>query len=205
MCLIVNCGIGNIASVLNMVAKVGGSPSVSDSANDLINAKRIIIPGVGSFDHGIMNLKNFGYFSAIQDAASKGIPILGICLGMQMLCKSSEEGVCLGLGLIDADCKKLSFDKSSSALRVPHVGWNDINVVKDNELIPSNSTELRYYFTHSYHVLCHNDSDVIATFDYGTPYVAAFGQGNVFGVQFHPEKSHRFGMALIKNFLSIIC
>lgn len=205
MTIIVNYGVGNIASVLNMVAKVGGKARVSSDPRDLLNAARLIIPGVGSFDHGMNQLKTLGHFSTIQEAASKGIPILGICLGMQLLCSRSDEGVQGGLGLIDAECRKFSFDSGSPELRVPHVGWNNVTVAKGNPLISAAERELRYYFTHSFHVACKNDSDILATFEYGSRYVAAFGRDNVFGVQFHPEKSHRFGMALIKNFLSIEC
>jgi glutamine amidotransferase len=205
MNIIINYEVGNIASVLNMVNKVGEKAIVSSAPSDLINATRIIIPGVGAFDHGVNKLNDLGYFSAIQEVASRGVPILGICLGMQLLCKRSDEGLNGGLGLIDADCKKITFDSNLPILRVPHVGWNNINIKKNSQLIPVTNSELRYYFTHSYHVVCHKNSDVLATFNYGLEYVAVLGSGNVFGVQFHPEKSHKFGMALIKNFLTIRC
>jgi glutamine amidotransferase len=202
MNLVINYGVGNIASVLNMVAKVGDKAVVSSNPRDLQHATRLIIPGVGSFDHGINQLKVMGLFSAIQEAALNGTPILGVCLGMQLLCSRSEEGFEAGLGIVDAECKKLIPEQG---LPVPHVGWNTLNVEKENPLISFSERDLRYYFTHSFHVVCTNANDVIATFNYGSRYVAAYGRGNIFGVQFHPEKSHKFGMKLIKNFLSIKC
>jgi glutamine amidotransferase len=205
MTTIVDYGVGNIASVLNMIVKAGGKAKVSSDPRELASATRLIIPGVGSFDHGVSQLKTLGHFFALQEAALKGIPILGICLGMQLLCNRSEEGIQSGLGLIDAECKKLSFGNDLPKLRIPHVGWSNVTVVKESALISIAERDLRFYFTHSFHVVCVKDSDVLATFEYGSDYVAAISRDNVFGVQFHPEKSHRFGMTLIKNFLSIEC
>ena len=203
MNIIVNYGVGNIASVMNMIVRAGGKAEVSSDPRALASATRLIIPGVGSFDHGVMQLKKFGHFLLIQEAAMKGIPILGICLGMQLLCNRSEEGTQSGLSLIDAECKKFSFGNDFPNLRSPHVGWNNVRIVKDNLLIPLSRFDSRYYFTHSFHVECAREDNIIAKFEYGSQYVAAISRANVFGVQFHPEKSHRFGMALFKNFLSI--
>ncbi len=200
MITIVDYGLGNIASILNMIRKVGGKARVSSDANNLLTASKLIIPGVGSFDHGAKQLEKMGLFSAIQEIALKETPILGICLGMQLLANRSEEGKMKGLGLIDADFKRFSFPDNSTN-RIPHVGWNHVTPLKDNLLIPNDNSEQRFYFTHSYHAVCKNDSDVLATTEYGYSFTTAYFRNNIFGVQFHPEKSHRFGMSLMKRFL----
>lgn len=189
--------------MMNMIVRAGGKAKVSSDPRELATATRLIIPGVGSFDHGVMQLKKLGYFGAIQETALRGIPLLGICLGMQLLCNRSEEGIQSGLSLIDAECKKFSFGNDFPNLRSPHVGWNNVKVVKESQLSSLSEFNSRYYFTHSYHVECAKENDILGKFEYGGQYVAAISHDNVFGVQFHPEKSHRFGMALFKNFLSI--
>jgi glutamine amidotransferase len=202
MIVIVDYGLGNLASVMNMVNKAGGKAKISNKSNDILDASRLILPGVGAFDYGVSQLQSLGLFVQIQNLASKGVPILGICLGMQLLANRSEEGSLKGLALIDAYFKRFSFE-STTSLNIPHVGWNQTNVVKTNPLIPRDGTEQRFYFTHSYHAVCSKDTDILATTDYGYTFPSAYCRDNVFGVQFHPEKSHRFGMALIKSFLHI--
>lgn len=202
MIIIIDYGLGNLASVLNMVDRVGGKAKTSNKVSEILMASRLILPGIGSFDHGVAQLHSFGLFVPIQELASKGVPILGICLGMQLLSNRSEEGRLKGLALIDAHFKRFSFENTTS-LNIPHVGWNRANVVKNNSLIPNDGTEQRFYFTHSYHAVCSEETDVLAITDYGYPFPSVYCRGNVFGVQFHPEKSHRFGMALIKRFLQI--
>ncbi len=200
--VIVDCGLGNIASVLNMVRKESGHAKTSSCADDILSASKLILPGVGAFDYGIKQLRKLGLFTAIQHQADSGVPLLGICLGMQLLGNRSEEGEMDGLGLIQADFKRFSFD-GVPPLRIPHVGWNQVDVVKKNPLIPSDGSEQRFYFTHSYHAVCANEGDMLATTEYGYAFAAAYSRESVYGVQFHPEKSHRFGMALIKNFLDL--
>lgn len=200
--LVVDYGMGNIASVANMVRKLGGSAEVSGQMERILAASKLILPGVGAFDHGVNQLHVLGIFSVIQEMASRGVPILGICLGMQLLSNRSEEGRLNGLALIDAEFKRFSFE-INSLFRVPHVGWNHVRVVKENPLIPKDGSEQRFYFTHSYHAVCANEGDVLATTEYGYSFASAYCRDNVFGVQFHPEKSHRFGMELIKNFLEL--
>jgi glutamine amidotransferase len=121
---------------------------------------------------------------------------------MQLLASGSEEGNLAGFGLVDATVRRFSFP-AESPLRVPHVGWNSVRVQRENALIPASGDEQRFYFTHTYHAVCANETDVVATADYGYPFAAAYAHGNVYGVQFHPEKSHRFGMAVIRNFLTL--
>jgi glutamine amidotransferase len=203
MLVIINYGLGNLASVLNMVRKVGGNGKISSDRNELLHASKLILPGVGSFDYGVNHLHSQGFFSIIQEMASKGIPILGICLGMQLLGNRSEEGRLDALGLIDAEFRRFSFENNSQKLQIPHVGWNYVSVVKENLLIPNSGSEQRFYFTHSYHAVCAKEADVLATTTYGYTFTSAYSRDNIFGVQFHPEKSHRFGMALIKNFLKL--
>ena len=200
--IIVDSGLGNIASVLNMVRRGGGRAKTSGQPDDILAASKVILPGVGAFDHGIDQLQKLGLFAAIQDWAAGGAPLLGICLGMQLLGNGSEEGKRDGLGLIQADFKRFSFEGGGS-LPIPHVGWNEVSCAKKNPLISNDGGEQRFYFTHSYHAVCDNEEDVLARTEYGGEFTAAYSRESIYGVQFHPEKSHRFGMALIKNFLDL--
>jgi imidazole glycerol-phosphate synthase subunit HisH len=200
--VIVDYGSGNPASVLNMVRKVGGTATVSSDPAVIAGATKLILPGVGAFDHGVNRMHELGLFDPFKTKASTGIPVLGICVGAQLLGTGSEEGKLEGLGLVDVEMKKF-VAPAGSDLRVPHVGWNTVNIARPNALIPPSADEQRFYFTHSYHPVCANEADVLAMADYGYRFAAAFGRGNVYGVQFHPEKSHRFGMALIRNFLGL--
>jgi glutamine amidotransferase len=200
MVVIINYGLGNVASIANIIKKVGGTSEISDHPDAVRKAKSLIIPGVGSFDHGISELHRRGLFSAIQDAAQNDIPILGICLGMQLLGNNSEEGKFKGLSLIDADFVKFKFEDKSQ-LRIPHVGWNNVTTLLDNPLIPLDNEERRFYFTHSYHAVCNKPSEGMLSTNYGYSFTSAFSSGRIFGVQFHPEKSHRFGIDLIRRFI----
>ncbi len=199
--LVVDYGSGNIASVLNMIRRQGGTAIASRNPDAIRGAGKLILPGVGAFNHGMSQLHELGLVEPIRESVTAGAIILGICLGMQLLGNRSEEGDTAGLRLIDADFKHFSFEDSES-LPVPHVGWNRIRVAKPNPIIAGDG-EQRFYFTHSYYAVCARDEDVLATTEYGYPFVAAFSRDNVFGVQFHPEKSHRFGMAVMRNFLSL--
>jgi imidazole glycerol-phosphate synthase subunit HisH len=198
---IIDCGIGNIASVLNMVRKAGGSARISGARADVETASKLILPGVGAFDHGVRKLRELELFEAIKTRATAGIPLLGICLGMQLLAKKSDEGELEGFGLINAHIKRFSFPAASQH-RVPHVGWNLVRVVKPNPLIDS-TLEQRFYFTHSYHAVCTVEREILALTDYGGAFVSAFSRDHIYGVQFHPEKSHRFGLTMIKRFVEL--
>jgi glutamine amidotransferase len=197
--LIVDYQAGNIASVLNMIRKAGGDAVVSGRPEDVERASKLVLPGVGSFDYGMTHLHAKALPQAIKARVAAGVPLLGICLGMQLLGTQSEEGVLPGLGLIDAAFRRFS----NAGLRVPHVGWNTVQVVKENPLMDKAGEECRYYFVHSYYARCQDHGDVLATTDYGAPFVSAYSRANVFGVQFHPEKSHRFGLDLMKRFLGV--
>jgi glutamine amidotransferase len=197
-------GISNLASVCNMIRKCGGVPNIISAPEDLNPRSKIVLAGVGSFDAGVKVLQKDGWAESLtQSAREGGAPILGICLGMQLMCRSSEEGELPGLGWFDADVKLIKLQEETN-LKVPHMGWNTIDIKKPNALIDAEG-EQRFYFVHSYHVVCNDPSDVIATTHHGYEITAAFGNVNIYGVQFHPEKSHRFGMDLIKRFLELPC
>lgn len=201
--LVPDFGVGNLPSIVRMVEKIGSSCSVSHDPEELLGADKIIFAGVGAFDHGMKALNARGWRETLEIAAlDRKVPLIGICLGMQILCKTSEEGQLPGLGWIDADVRRFREDRPGG-LRVPHMGWNTLRVFRENPLIPLGDEEQRFYFVHSYQVVCHKREDVIAMSDYGGEFVAAFQRDNIFGVQFHPEKSHRFGMALLKRFLEL--
>lgn len=196
---IADYGMGNIGSIVNMVRKAGGSPQVSNDPVQLAQAERIILPGVGAFDQGMKALTNSGIKDAIMVAAANQCSILGICLGMQLMMDASEEGGSLGLGLVPGKVHR--FPKNE-ALKVPHMGWNIANPVKDSLLFSMGANEVeRFYFVHSYFAQCADKSDVAATSHYGFDFASAFSRNNIYGVQFHPEKSHRFGLELFKRFL----
>jgi imidazole glycerol-phosphate synthase subunit HisH len=200
---IIDSGLGNIASVANIVRKIGGNPIISRDRKTILSASKLILPGVGAFDHGIEQLHRLDFFSPIKDCCGNGTPLLGICLGMQLLANKSEEGSAQGLGLVDAEFKKFSFDPQLP-LRVPHVGWNKVNIVKSNPLFSNDElNDRRFYFTHSYHAVCNDKESILATTSYGIDFTSIYYKDNVYGVQFHPEKSHKFGMAMMKKFLEI--
>lgn len=202
--VIVDYGMGNLASIQNMIKKVGGEAVVSSNPEELLNASALIFPGVGAFDNAITKLEESGLKDSILNFVESGRPFLGICLGMQLLLDGSEEGELKGLGLIKGKAKKFSFD--DPGLKVPHMGWNKVTPKNGAEktLYKGLEEENRFYFVHSFHVECEEPADVFATADYGIEFVCSVNRGNVYGAQFHPEKSHKFGMKFFENFLSTI-
>ena len=196
---------GNFASVVNIISKAGGTATLIDDPRRLGDFDRVIIAGVGAFDFGMSCLQQGGWVAPLDRLARGGrLPIHGICIGMQLLCRRSDEGVLPGLGWIPADVLRITV-QPGSGLKVPHMGWNTVNVERPNPIMPMGGEEQRYYFVHSFHAVCDEPSDVIATAMHGRPLTAALGRGNVMGVQFHPEKSHRFGLALMRRFLEWSC
>lgn len=201
---IIDYGAGNIASVANMIDYVGGAAEVVSSPDKLNSGTKILLPGVGAFDYGMSCLEDGGWLPALEDCVQiKRTPTMGICLGMQLMCKSSEEGKRHGLGWIDASALRFTFP-AGSGLKVPHMGWNRVMVSGGNEpLFRESESEKRFYFVHSYYVNCANDDDVILTCHHGHDFVAGFHRDNLWGLQFHPEKSHKFGMEVFRRFLEV--
>lgn len=203
---IVDYGIGNLYSIKNMLTFIGVQSFIVDSPLTLCtnNLDKLILPGVGSFDAGMNGLLEKNWIEKLNELVlDRKIPILGICLGMQLMCNKSEEGVLQGLGWFDASVVKITAENDGK-LKVPHMGWNSVNVVKDNTILQTNDSELsEYYFVHSYHVSCKHYEDVLANTFYGTYLTAAISKNNIYGVQFHPEKSHKYGMSVLKNFASL--
>lgn len=198
MIVVIDYGMGNLGSIANMIKKVGHKCIITSDLDVIKNATKLILPGVGSFDNGIRNLAEFGMIEVLnQKVLVEKIPILGICLGMQLMTKSSEEGTLAGLGWINAQTKKFVSD----SLKIPHMGWNIIKHEKESKLFNELNTEKRFYFVHSYCVSCNQKLDILTNTNYIQDFVSSFEKENIIGVQFHPEKSHKFGMNLIKNFV----
>ena len=198
---IINYGVSNLGSIQNMLKKIGIKAQIVSNKDEIINAKKLILPGVGSFDNGVTSLQKNNLFEAIITAANNDIPILGICLGMQLLGNSSEEGSLQGLGLIPGRTIKFSFRNND--LKIPHMGWNQIDPKKTNILIKNLDEESRFYFVHSYHFKPENEKYTLATTDYGINFNSIIYNNKIFGTQFHPEKSHKFGLKLLGNFANI--
>lgn len=201
--VVIDYQLGNINSIINMLKKIGIDAIHSASVDVIQKADKLILPGVGAFDHGMKSLQESGLIQILNDEVLvKKKPILGICLGMQLLLNESEEGILKGLGWIDGKSTRFAFEKEHHHLRVPHMGWN---VVKFSEDVPFMKKDLdeekRYYFVHSYHAVCQNKNDVIGTSFHGYEFPAIIGRGNILGAQFHPEKSHQYGMQFLKNFI----
>ncbi len=199
---IIDYGVGNIGSICNIIRFVGGNAKVISSADQVSDATTIIFPGVGVFDHAMKELKKGEWVEAIhQYATVDKKPFLGICLGMQLLTRGSQEGVEKGLGIIEADTIGFLPEKMAERQCIPHMGWDAVNIQKDSIFFNSNDMEERFYFAHSYHVVCDNQKDVLTTTNYGYEFVSSFQKDNIVGVQFHPEKSHRFGQNFFKYFI----
>ena len=199
MITIVDYNMGNLGSISNMLKKIGAHAEITADAEKIASASKLILPGVGAFDAGMDNLARSGLLPVLhQRVLQAGVPTLGICLGMQLMTRSSDEGARPGLGWVDAEA--LRFRPTDAALKVPHMGWNRAMPVRSAPLTDGLPDEPRFYFVHSYYVQCHNADDVLLTTPYGGEFHSAFQHGNVCGVQFHPEKSHKFGMALLRNF-----
>jgi glutamine amidotransferase len=185
-----------------MLTYLGIESRISDDYTEIAAADRLVLPGVGHFQHGMEQLRQMGLIEVLNKVVLEDKkPILGICLGMQLLTQFSEEGNVEGLGFIDAQTKKFNLDDPK--LKIPHMGWNTVKFNKESELTTEIRSNPRYYFVHSYYVECNDKNDVLCTTQYGQEFVSGFQNDNIFGLQFHPEKSHKFGMELLVNFCNI--
>ena len=204
MIIIVDYKMGNLGSILNMLKKIGAPAMASSLPEDILQADKLILPGVGAFDNGMTNLKESGLLSVLNEKVlAKKTPILGICLGMQLLTRRSAEGGLEGLGWIEADTVRFRFGKEESTLKVPHMGWNTVRFKPGSILSSGLENEARFYFVHSFHVVCDREENVAGKTFYGYEFSSAIQNGNIMGVQFHPEKSHKYGLRLLKNFVEM--
>lgn len=200
MLAIVDVGLGNVASVLNMLDRLGYSAELRMTPDRLGEDDRFILPGVGAYDEGIRRLRESGWYAFLRSLPGT-THVLGICLGMQLLGTSSEEGHLEGLARVPARFERFNV----APLRVPHMGWNLVQSVAEDPLFDPALPELRYYFTHSFRAVCDDPSIEIGRTRYGIDFTSAYRRGNTRGVQFHPEKSHRFGMSLLSRWAELKC
>lgn len=202
MIVIVDYGMGNIGSVLNMLKKVRAQARISTRPEDILAADKLILPGIGAFNTGMQHLQNSGTLEVLNEKVlNQRTPTLGICLGMQLMMHSSDEGNMPGLGWIEGKTVRFRFDGDGSRLKIPHMGWNTVAIRDYSSLFKGlEGDEARFYFVHSYHVTCEHEEDRLATTHHGYDFASAIRRGNIVGTQFHPEKSHKFGMRLLKNF-----
>ena len=202
MIAVVDYGMGNLHSIAKALEEVGGDVRITGNHDEIRSAERIVLPGVGAFNDGMKNMYKLGLDDVLKVEVIKNKkPFLGICLGMQLIAKKSEEfGNHEGLGWIDADVMRFSF--SDKELRVPHVGWNTVRFTKSYHLCAGIGDEADFYFVHSYHTVPVNQDIIAGTCDYGSDFVACISQENIFATQFHPEKSQRDGLTMLKNFLT---
>jgi len=201
---IIDYGAGNIGSIQNMIRRLGGESYVLHDAQALLAADKLVLPGVGNFDHGMQMLMDKNLVEPIKTFMnSKQRPLLGICLGAQLLTKNSEEGQLSGLGFFDAEVLHFSKLANTENIRIPHMGWNFIHYEDDNHLLCNLPQQPRFYFVHSYFLHSNASSEVLCTANYKTMFAAGLHKNNVWAVQFHPEKSHKYGMQLFQNFLNL--
>lgn len=204
MIAIVDYGLGNILAFANVYKRLNIPVVVARGEDQLRGASKIVLPGVGAFDHAMQLLERSGMRGALDDLViNQRVPVLGICVGMQIIAGSSEEGELPGLGWIDGRVRKIDPTGLRSATRLPHMGWNDVEPVQSCALFAGLERNARFYFLHSYYFQCHREENVLAVCDYGARFSCAVRAGNVYGVQFHPEKSHGFGVQLLKNFAEL--
>ncbi len=200
MLAIINYGLGNLTSIRNMCKRIGVEAEITDSPALIESADKLILPGVGHFRSGMENLHRSGLKGLLDRLVlEQRRPILGICLGAQLMTARSEEGNVEGLGWVDADTIRFRSD-GINGLKIPHMGWREISVAADSPLWNGLPEEPRFYFVHSYHFLFRRAEEVVATASYGYEFACAFRKDNIFGTQFHPEKSHKFGMRVLENF-----
>lgn len=204
MIVIIDYGVGNINAFVNVYKRLNIPTKIARTEADLEGAEKLILPGVGHFDHAMEELIKSGMLNKLNELVlEKKVPVIGICVGMQMMANSSDEGVCEGLKWIDATVKKFDETKINQVTRLPHMGWNDVTPIVKNPLFEGLENDSLFYFLHSYYFECNNSEDILAVSDYGGDFTCAAHHGNVYGIQFHPEKSHKYGETLLHNFAKL--
>ena len=203
--VIVDYGMGNVGSIRNMLKHIGFKAVISGTPEDIRSADKLILSGVGAFDSAMTKISDAGILDALNSKViEEKTSVLGICLGMQLFTHASEEGLCRGLGWIDATTVRFSLTASAARLRVPHMGWNTLSLRHPHPLFQEMPGDMRFYFVHSYHVLSTRQDMILATTHYGYEFASVIARDNICGVQFHPEKSHKFGMTLLHNFVTFM-
>jgi glutamine amidotransferase len=201
---IVDYGVGNLASIANMLRRIGVGSRIAATREEIADASSVILPGVGSFDGGMRNLLDRDMAGVLATKAfGDRVPVLGLCLGMQLMARSSDEGKLEGLGWIETTCVRFRQQPNTPTLRIPHMGWNAVRMMKQHPLVEGLDVEPRFYFVHAFHLGPVPDGVEVGRAVHGESFPAIVAMDNVMGVQFHPEKSHRFGMTLLRNFASI--
>ena len=203
MTTIVDYGCGNLGSIQNMLKKLGEDSVITSDTELIDQATRLILPGVGSFDTGMTNLKKHNLISCLnKKVIEESVPILGICLGFQLMTNSSTEGSLGGLGWFDAETIKFDLSENEIKYPLPNIGWRKTNINKDIPLHSELDDDTWFYYVHNYHVITNDEKLISLTSTYGHDYIAALSNKNILGVQFHPEKSHKYGLCLFSNFLN---
>ncbi|RTY86013.1 imidazole glycerol phosphate synthase subunit HisH [Flavobacterium sp. RSP15] len=204
MITIIDYGSGNIRAIGNIYDTLKIDYKIAKSPEEVIGAEKIFLPGVGAFDATISMLDKTGFREVLDSEVMQNkVPIIGICVGMQILAESSEEGKLPGLGYIKGKVKKMDASLLNQKPRLPHLGWNSIEIVRQNVLLQNIDSELGFYFLHSYYFECENQEDILTTTTYGKSFASAINHDNVYGIQFHPEKSHHNGINLLHNFATL--
>lgn len=203
MITIVNYGLGNLGSIQNMLRKIGSPSIITSDFKEIEQATKLILPGVGAFDSGMQKLKELELIELLnKKVLVERTPILGVCLGVQLMTKSSQEGILPGLGWFDAETVRFDFKELLGKYPLPNMGWHDVHLKKDSPLYENMPQDSRFYFVHNFHLKANNKKDISLTANYGYEYVVGLEHENILGVQFHPEKSHKFGMRLYQNFVN---
>lgn len=204
MITIIDYGVGNINAFVNVYKRVDVSVKVAKTKADLEGAEKLILPGVGHFDHAMTQLNNSGMRDTLDTMVlEQKIPVIGICVGMQMMANRSDEGKLDGLKWIDGQVRKFEESKINQVTRLPHMGWNDVTPVKNIALFDGLEKDAIFYFLHTYYFECNNKEDIMAKTEYGGEFASAAHHGNKYGIQFHPEKSHHYGEILLHNFAKL--
>jgi glutamine amidotransferase len=200
---VVDLGVGNLGAIPNMIGRLGGIARISNDPGEIAQATKLVLPGVGAFDPAMASLRSLGLLDVLNEhALERRTPLLGLCLGMQLLTEGSEEGSEPGLGWISGKVVRFKFDGTDRTLRVPEMGWNYVHPTRETPLLRDLGEHPRFYFAHSYHAVCSDPADVAGVTVYGYEFSSVIVRDNVVGAQFHPEKSHRFGMKIFENFLA---